>query len=134
MDPFGVLGVTASVIACVQLTGALLKRVGPSDHGKKDLNRILKSICGFRGAYDGLKSHLEFNEEDQARLSTLQHLEEPLRDCKQTLEVLEKRLKTVRFVGQYIIGNFWDGRLKKCLHRLENAKELFELALHADQQ
>src|SRR6266536_5043226 len=129
MDPFGVLGVAASVISCVQLTGALLKRVGPSDHSKKDLHRILKVVCGFRGAYDGLKSLLEFNEEDHARLSALQHLEEPLRDCKGALQVLEERLRSVNFVGQYIIGTFWDGKLKTCLQRLEDAKELFELAL-----
>jgi hypothetical protein len=134
MDPFSVLGVTASIIACIQLTGALLKRVGPSRHSKKDLNRTLTVICGFRGAYEGLKSHLEYNEEDEVRLSALQHLEAPLRDCKQALEGLEERLKTVSFVGQHIVGSFWDRRLKGWLQMLEGAKELFELALHADQQ
>lgn len=60
MEPFGVLGVAASIISCVQLTGALLKRagVGPSDHSKKDLNGILKTICGFSGAHEGLKTIL----------------------------------------------------------------------------
>jgi len=133
MDPFSVLGVTASIIACIQLTGTLLRRVRPSHHSKKDLNRILTVICGFRGAYDSLKSYLEFNEEDEARLSTLQHLEAPLQDCKQVLEGLEERLKAVSFVEQYMVGSFWDRRLKEWLHRLEGAKRLFELALHADQ-
>lgn len=49
MEPFGVLG-------CVQLTGALIKRVGPSDHSKKDLNEISIAICGFQCAYGGLIS------------------------------------------------------------------------------
>jgi hypothetical protein len=134
MDPFSVLGVTGSIIACVQLAGTLLKRVGPSDHSKKDLNSILKVLYGFRGAYEGIKSYYALNEEDEARLSALKELEGPLRDCKVALEVLEERLKSVNFVGQYIVGSFWDRRLRKLLQRLEDAKDLFELALHADQQ
>ena len=134
MDPFSVLGITASIIACVQLTGALLKKVGPSDHSKKDLNHVLQILVGFRGAYEGLKLHIEFNEEDEIRLSALQHLHQPLEDCKQTLDTLQKRLKTLKFVGQYIVGRVWDGRLEKCLARLESAKKLLELALHEDQR
>jgi hypothetical protein len=134
MDSFSVLGVTASIIACIQLAGELLKRVGPSDHNKADLNRILQVVSGFNGAYEGLKLCLQFNENDQARLSMLQHLEGLLKDTKEVLEFLESRLKNVRFVGQYIIGSNWDGRFKKHLKRLEDAKALFELAMHADQQ
>ena len=62
MEPFGILGVAASVVTRVQLTGSLLKRVGPSDHSKKDLNGILKVICGFSGAYEGLKTSLRLND------------------------------------------------------------------------
>ena len=78
MEPFGILGIATSIITCVQLTGTLLQRVGPSDHSKKDLNGILKAICGFSGAYEGLRTSLQLNEGDEARLSALQHLEEPL--------------------------------------------------------
>jgi hypothetical protein len=128
MDPFIVLGVAASVISCMQLTGALLKRVGPSDHGKKTLTRTLAVLCGFRGACEGLKLHLEVSEEDEARLSALQRLEAPLRDCKQVLDNIEKRVKNVNFVGQYLVGT-WDRKLEKWLRALEDAK-----ALNADQQ
>lgn len=134
MDPFTVLGVAASIIACIQLTGDLLKRVGPSDHCKAELNRVLKVVSGFSGAYEGLKVHLEFNEKDEARLSMLQHLEEPLQRSKQALDILEERLQNVGFIGQYIIGSTWDKKFKRCLQRLDDAKELFELAMLADQQ
>ncbi|MCJ1467598.1 hypothetical protein MMC07_006223 [Pseudocyphellaria aurata] len=133
MDPFGILGVAASIITCVQLTGALLKRVGPSDHSRKDLNEILKAICGFRGAYENLKISLELNEQDEARLSALQSLEEPLRDCKWVLDLLAKRLKDTTLVGQYVVGTLWDAKLKKGLKRLQDAKTLFEMAMDADQ-
>jgi hypothetical protein len=134
MDPLGVLGVTASIIACVQLTGELLKRVKPSDHSRQDLNRILKAICGFRGVYDALKLHLEFNEEDTARLTAFKHLTAPLENCKAALQLLEKRLRDVNFIGQYLVGGQWDRKLKKCLQKLEDGRELLELALSADQQ
>ena len=134
MDPFSVLGVTASIIACIQLTGELLKRLGPSEHNKADLNRILQVVSEFNGAYEGFKLCLKYNERDHARLSMLQHLEGPLKDTKEVLEFLESRLQNVRFMGQYIIGSNWDGRFKKQLKRLEDAKALFELAMHADQQ
>lgn len=135
MEPFGIPGVAASIITCVQLTGALLKRVGvgPSDHSKKDLNGILKAVCGFSGAYEGLKTTLLLNEEDETRLSALQHLEESLRDCKSILDLLEKRLKSPNFIGQYMVGSFWDAKLKRGLKRLQDAKTLFEIALDADQ-
>jgi hypothetical protein len=134
MDPFSVLGITASIIACVQLTGELLKRVKPSDHSSKDLNHILKIVCSFRGAYKGLKLRLEVNEEDEARLSAFQHLRGPLEDCNAALELLQTKLKDRHFVRRYILGGQWDRTLKKCLERLEDGKELFELALSADHQ
>ena len=134
MDPFSVLGVTASIIACIQLTGTLLKHVGPSSHGRADLNRILQVVSGFNGAYEGLKLSLQFNETDHTRMSTLQHLEGPLRDSRAALELLQNRLENLGRLGQYIIGSTWDGKLKNCLKRLEDSKALFELAMHADQQ
>ncbi len=134
MDPFSVLGITASIIACIQLTGSLLQRAGRSDHNRADLNRILQVVTGFSGAYEGLKLCLQFNENDHARLSTLQHLEGPLKDSKAVLELLQKRLENMGFMSQFILGSTWDGRLKKILKRMEDAKALFELAMHSDQQ
>lgn len=134
MEPFGILGVAASIITCVQLTGALLKRVGPSDHSKKDLNEILKAILGFKGAYENLEISLRLNEEDESRLLALQHLEAPLRHSKRVLDLLEKRLESPNFLGQYIVGVLWDAKLKRSLKELQDTKTLFEIALDADQQ
>ncbi|MCJ1267848.1 hypothetical protein MMC22_007734 [Lobaria immixta] len=134
MEPFGILEVAASIITCLQLTGKLLKRVGPSGNSRKDLNEVSIAICGFQGAYEGLKSYLQLHDEDEPRLSALQHLEEPLRDYKQILGLLEKRLGNTNFVGQYIVGTLWDAKLKRGLKRLQDAKTLFEIALNADQR
>lgn len=134
MDPFSILGVTASIIACVQLTGSLLQSVGRSDHDRADLNRILQVVTGFGGSYEGLKLCLQFNENDHSRLSSLQHLEGPLKDSKAVLEFLQKRLENMGFVNQFILGKIFDGKLKRSLKVLEDAKALLELAMHSDQQ
>src|SRR5437763_1335376 len=47
---------------------------------------MLRVICGFHGAYEGLKLRLELDEEDEVRLSRIQQLEAPLRDCKKVLD------------------------------------------------
>jgi DNA-binding transcriptional MerR regulator len=98
------------------------------------LNRVLRAIIGFKGAYEGLKLQLEYNEQDEARLSAIQHLEQPLKECKAVLDHLQDRLKNVNFVGQYLVGSLWDRTIKKGLKRLEGAKELLDLAMHADQR
>ncbi|MCJ1264869.1 hypothetical protein MMC22_004744 [Lobaria immixta] len=118
MEPFGILGVAASIITCVQPPGALLQRVGPSDQSKKDLNRILKAICGFSGAYEGLRTSLQLNEEDEASL---------------ILDLLEKKLDSPKFFGEHIVGSLWDAELKRGLKILQDAKTLFKIALDADQ-
>ena len=132
MDPFSALGVAASIIACLQLTGTLLKRVGPSDHNKKDLIRIAKTVEGFRDAYDDLKSRLEADPENEVRLTAFQRLEDPLRLSKETLDFLHQRLERLGFVGQHIVGLHWDTQFKKCLQRLDEAKKLLELARSED--
>ena len=132
MDPVTALGVTASLIACLQLTGTLLKRFGPSDHSTTDLNRIWKTIQGFQESCNDLKSHLGADPENEGRLSTYQHLDEPLRLCRKALEFLQKRLESRHFIGQYLVGNKWDSKLKKCQQRLDEAKDLLKLALCGD--
>lgn len=134
MDPVSILGLTASVIACIQLSGSLLARLRPSNHSREELNRILKTLCGFRGALEGLKTHIEFNVDDGERLSAVNHLEAPLTACKEALELVTQRLNAVSFVGKYIVGSVWDGTLRKALQRLDEAKDLLELSMHADQR
>ena len=111
-----------------------LKRVGPSDHSKKDLNRISKAISGFSGAYEGLKTSQLLNEEDETRLSAFQQLAEPLRWCKRVLDLLEDRLKSPNLFGRYLVRNPRDARLKRSIKVFQDAKALFEIAPDADQQ
>lgn len=127
-----VLAVTASLIACIQLASTLAKRLGPSSRDKDDLTRILATLCSFHGALEGLKTYMEFNAQDSARMTAMQHLDQPLQDCKDALDMVNSQLKSVKLVGKYIVGKFWDGKLDKCLKKLDEAKQLLELSMHSD--
>lgn len=58
VEPFRILGLT-----CFILREAMLKRVGPFYHCKKDLNANLKIRIRLRGTCEGLKT---LNEENEA--------------------------------------------------------------------
>ncbi|KAK3989426.1 ankyrin repeat-containing domain protein [Cladorrhinum sp. PSN332] len=133
MDPITALGVTSGIIACIQLSGSVIKQLGPSSNSRDDLNKILKTLCGFKGAFDGVKTLIEANNDDQDRLSTLQHIEEPLKACQESLDLIQERLKQTSFLGKYVVGKVWDGRLRKALKSLDDAKDLLELCMCADQ-
>jgi hypothetical protein len=81
-----------------------------------------------------LQTHLQFNEEDEARLQTLNHLTEPLGRCKEALELLSGRLENPTFIGNHIVGERFDRKLKKALSIIDDARKLIELALLSDQQ
>lgn len=132
------LSVAASIIAVVQLTGTCLKLgtkfLGPSQHSPASLGAISQSLYSFNGTIRNLQTHYEINEEDQARLNALSHLAEPLKRCEESLRMISERLETMNFMGQYVVGKLFDRKLKRSLHVLEEARKLFELALHSDQQ
>ena len=115
------LGVAASVIAAVQLTELTLKlahkhmALGPSRFDNSELQSISRVLYAFNGMLQTLQTHLRINEEDEARLQTLNHLTEPLSRCKESLELLSGRLENPTFIGIYIVGERFDRKLKKAL-------------------
>lgn len=130
------LTVAASIISVVQLTGACLrlgkKLLGPSKHSSASLDLISRSLYSFNGTIKNLQTHYEINEDDQARLDALIHLSEPLRRCEKVLEIIKDRLENTTFIGQYVVGECFDRKLKKSLQEMEEARKLFEMALHSD--
>jgi hypothetical protein len=112
----------------------VLKGVGPSAHNKADLNRLLALASGFNGAYESLGYRLEYSENDDSRAVLLKQLEEPAKECKLVFECLQERLGNANFIQQHIIGSRFDTKFKKCIDRLRDQKELFELVMQADQQ
>jgi len=132
------LSLAASVIAVIQLAGSCLKLsrkfLGPSEFGSSDLNSMTTALYGFNGAVKSFQTHLEIYEDDEARLSSLEYLKPILKQCKEALHIIEDTVGKGSFMGKYIIGPRSDYKLKTSLKASDGAKELFMLALQADQQ
>jgi hypothetical protein len=92
------------------------------------------ALYGFNGAIKTFQTHLEIHEDDEARLSSLDYLKPALKRCKEALDTVKVFMEHTGFIGKHLIGPKLDRKLKASLKALDGAKELFMLALHADQQ
>jgi hypothetical protein len=124
----------------VQLTELTLKLankhmgLGPSRFDSIELKSISRTLYAFNGTLQNLQTHLRINEEDEARLQTLNYLTEPLSRCKEALELLSDQSGNLTFITKHIIGERFDRKLKKALSVIGDARKLIELALLSDQQ
>ena len=132
------LSLAASVIAVIQLARSCLKlsrkSVGPSEFGSSDLSSMTIALYGFNGIIKSFQTHLEVYEDDEARLRSLDYLEPVLTQCEKALRIIEDFVGKNSFIGKHIVGPRFDNKLKASLKALDNAKELFMLALHTNQQ
>jgi hypothetical protein len=132
------LSLAASVIAVIQLAGSCLKLskkfLGPSEFGSSDLISMTTALYGFNRAVKSFQTHLEIYEDDKARLSSLAYLKPALKQCEEALHIIRDFVGKSSFIGKYVIGPRFDHKLKTSLKALDGAKELFILALHADQR
>lgn len=133
-----VVRLVASVIVIAQLTGACLKLsskwLGPSSYKPERLHSLNTTLYSFNGTVRNLQTHLEIYEDNQARLDTLQNLQEPLLRCSEALQLLSSRLQSDGFFAQYILCSRFDKKFDLCLRILNDAKELLELSLQSDQR
>ncbi|CAO2655995.1 Nn.00g047980.m01.CDS01 [Neocucurbitaria sp. VM-36] len=135
MDP---LSITGTVIAIIHLSGVCLKlgnqHLGPSRHTTTTLTSLIQELYCFFGAMKSLQTHLEINEHDSLRLSSLDCLDEPLRDCNVALCLVEKRLRNKTFLRKKLIGKHYDMKLDDAMNILRKGRGLFEIVLLADQR
>jgi hypothetical protein len=132
------LSLAASVIAVIQLAGSCLKLsrkfLGPSEFGSSDRTSMTTALYGFNGAVKSFQTYLDIYEDDEARLSSLEYLKPAFKQCGEALHIIKGFVETSGFIGKHVIGPRFDRKLKTSLKALDGAKELFMLALHADQQ
>jgi hypothetical protein len=135
MDP---LSIAASVIAIIQLAGSCLKLsrkwFGPSEFGSLELTSVTTALYGFNGAMKTFQTHLEIHEHDETRLVSLNYLIPVLERCKDALRVMKEFMEGSGFIGKHLIAPQFDRKLKLSLKVLDGAKEVFMLAVQADQQ
>jgi hypothetical protein len=135
MDPVSALGLAASIIAVIQLTGALMKpatsSLGPSENDGKELKRLLVTMTGFQTAYSNLEQYLKSKPSEGENLANA--IELPIQGCKAVLAELKLRLANMTFVRKHIIGKKWDKGFKLLVKQLEDARQLFDDILQGDQ-
>jgi hypothetical protein len=132
------LSLAASVVAVIQLAASCLKLsrrwIGPSEFSSSDLTTMMMALYEFNGVMKTFQTHLEIHEDDEARLGSLDYLKPALEQCKESLYIVKDFMEHASFIGKHLIGSRFDRKLKPSLKALNGAKELFMLALHADQQ
>lgn len=132
------LSVAASVIAVTTLAGTCLKLskkwLGPSEFDSADLASIKTTLLVFAEAMTKLQIHLTALGHDEARQESLEYLPQVLERCIQALGVVHGFIQNSGFIGKYVVAPRFDRKLKRSLEALEAAKEVFALALNANNQ
>ncbi|THV43912.1 hypothetical protein BGAL_0817g00010 [Botrytis galanthina] len=132
MDPVSVLGLTASIIACIQLAQAFSKNVGLSEHNRTDLERMLKTLRRFLASYQGLKN-IAAIDESEGRFCLVEQAEQPWKDCQEIIKEVQQRLEEKNLFNRWVRGNSWDRKISKCLSRFDDIREQFDIAIQSDQ-
>lgn len=132
------IGLAASVIAVIQLTASCLKLsrkwIGPSEFSSSELTTLTTALYDFNGAIKTFQTHLEIHEDNEARLLSLEYLENAMSRCSQALDVIKQFMDRGTVMKRAMLGPKFDGKLKSSLTVLQGAKELFMLVVQADQQ
>ena len=131
-----VLGIAASVIAVVQLTGACLKLskrwLGPSEFSTSELNTMMADLYTFNGVLQTFQTHVEIYSDDQPRIIGLNHLTPVLLRCEEALKTIRDFMEKGGVIGRHLLAPKFDKKLKLSLQVLERAKGLLEFAVNAD--
>ncbi|KAL0635425.1 hypothetical protein Q9L58_005633 [Maublancomyces gigas] len=136
-----VVGVTASIIGIIQLTGTVTKLcheyLGRATGATKEMSLILNELYALKGVFEWLESQLKPNQgaNTTPRTAMIQLLNlpnGPLERCRDTLRELGEMLQPPK-LGRHIVWSFREKDVARLIGRLERDKLLFMLALHGDQ-
>ncbi|KAH8817231.1 hypothetical protein F5884DRAFT_778825 [Xylogone sp. PMI_703] len=141
MDP---LSVTGTLIAVLQITGAVISICYDYRQGAKNASReviqISDELNSLKDVLDALLRMVEKDESsDATTLATFELLTKPngpLAACQTELEILKAKLepeKGWRAVRQSLAWPLKEGEMRKTLSSLERMKSTMLLALSADQ-
>lgn len=125
------IGLAAAIAGLIQFVEPMVKNLGPTQHGKDDLNGLILTLKTLNSSHDALVSFVESNHEQQSTI--LWYLREPNTRCIEVLAILENRLKKHNFVDRLIVGAKWDKKFDKYMKILDDARGCFDLAIQVDQ-
>lgn len=130
------LGIAASIIAVIHLTGKLTSLsygyIGGVKRAGDDMKELLEELSSLMKALITLKDFTDANPLSP----TLQGLDGPIRACTRELETLEAKLTTRKGVMGMIDRLQWpfkNSEFSDLKSRIERHKSLFTFALAIDQ-
>jgi hypothetical protein len=142
MDP---LSITASAIAIVQLSGAIINTCYNYRNGvksaSKDACRIINELNSLRTVIEDLFQLLEDEHETksirESTLSKLSRRDGALTNCEAVLRELSKKLEPKagwRATKAAILWPLRESDMRKVLQEIDRAKSTIQLALDVDQR
>lgn len=133
-----VLGITASIVSILQLTGIVVKYLSDLSEASKECSRIILEISMVNGYLSSLQSILENPSSKDSWVATSRSLSlpnGPLDQLRAVMEKLAKRLKPACGMKKATKAILWPLRkedVKELLDTIERYKTLFILALQND--
>lgn len=132
------IGLTASIIAVVQLAGKVTALgygyIGGVKRASKDLQELARELSSLSLVLISLQKHMETNPQS-ATLQTLSAKDGPLDECISELTKLQSKLEP-KDGFQGVISNLkWplkEAETLQHISRIERQKSLFTFALTAD--
>lgn len=130
------IGLVSGCVTILETMERINKFVRQNIHTNASVKRELLPLLGKLSAYEGLirgiKLQADLDENDEARLSVLSHIDGPLDACKTALNTINERLETLP--KHIVLGKIIDKKTKSALKALEISKPILELSLEADQR
>ncbi|KAJ9656035.1 hypothetical protein H2201_008661 [Coniosporium apollinis] len=142
MEPLEVLGVTANIIAIVDLSAKIASLCVQYSLAVKDAKNDIERLRGEVNSVTDVLREVErlLQGPDSARLSASQKLRDALKDCFSQLTELKKRLhpgktrKAMSRIGvRALKWPFQSKEVDKVVRNLERCKQTVSLALQVDQ-
>lgn len=132
------LGIAASIIAVIQMTGTVTQHLASVKGATKDRQNILNELSTVTGILFVLKDQADEAEHDGSWDTTLRALNMPngpLEQFKAALETLTTKLAPVdglKKIRKALIWPFQEKEIRDILSTIERQKGLFNLARQND--
>lgn len=136
-----VLGLVASIIGVLQLTGALVSvgydYIGGVKSASKDLQDLVDELHSLGKVLIILQEHADSNPKSAA-LQKLNSSDGPLKGCTDQLDKLKSKLEAGKALGfkgkvKNLVWPLKEKETMQYISRIERHKSIFTFALTADQ-
>jgi hypothetical protein len=133
------LGISASIIAVLQLAGTVVQYLNAVKAASQDRQRLLDELISVSGALYLLKARAEQSQcynSGTLMVESLGGLTGPLDQCQMALKRLAAKLAPghgIRKLGKEMAWPLQKAEIKEILDVIERQKSLFIMALNNDQ-